>query len=93
MTEYSEDFTGVVVAFEPEIIYDNLSKVISDAGMKQYHVTETTKYAHVTFFFNGGIEEPNKEEKRALVDSVNVKNFAEFPEMRREKLQKMQLKQ
>ena len=82
MTEYSEDFKGVVVAFEPEIIYDNLSKVISDAGLKQYHVTETTKYAHVTFFFNGGIEEANKEEKRALVDSVNVKNFADFPEMR-----------
>jgi len=82
MTEYSEDFKGLKIAFEPEIIKDNLSKVIADAGLKQYHITETTKYAHVTFFFNGGIEAPNKNEERKLIESINVKNFADYPEMR-----------
>ena len=82
MAEYSEDFKGLYVAFEPEVIKDNLSKVVADSGLKQYHVTETTKYAHVTFFFNGGIEEVNKGEERILVDSINVKNFADYPEMR-----------
>ena len=82
MTEYSEDFSGVEVAFKPEVVNDNLSTVISSAGLKQFHVTETTKYAHVTFFFNGGIEAPNKGEDRKLIDTYNVKNFAEFPRMR-----------
>ena len=82
MTEYSADFKGVLVAYPPEKIHDNLSAIISKAGMKQFHTSETTKYAHVTFFFNGGIEEANPGEDRKLIDSYNVKNFAEVPEMR-----------
>lgn len=82
MTEYSSDFEGVLVAYPPEKIENNLSAIISQSGMKQFHVSETTKYAHVTFFFNGGIEEPYLNEDRKLIDSYNVKNFSEFPQMK-----------
>ena len=92
MTEYSENFKGLHVAFEPEIIKDNLSAIISEHKMKQFHVTETTKYAHVTFFFNGGIEEAYKEEQRKLIDSVNAKNFADYPEMRAKEITEEVLK-
>ena len=82
MTEYSADFTGVLVAYPPEKIENNLSNIISKNGLKQFHVSETTKYAHVTFFFNGGIEKPNKEETRKLVDSIDVQDFSSVPNMR-----------
>lgn len=82
MTEYSSDFKDVLIAFGPDKVEDNLSFQIAQAGLKQFHVSETTKYAHVTFFFNGGIEQPNKNEKRVLVDTIDVKSFAEYPEMR-----------
>lgn len=82
MTEYSSDFEDVIVAYPPEKIKDNLSAIISENGLKQFHITETTKYAHVTFFFNGGIESPYVNEERKLVDSHNVKDFACVPEMR-----------
>ncbi len=82
MTEYSSDFTGVLVAYPPEKVTNNLSKLISDKGLKQFHVAETTKYAHVTFFFNGGIEKEYKNETRKLIDSINVKDFSEYPQMR-----------
>lgn len=82
MTEYSSDFKGVLVAYPPEIIEDNLSSILSKNGLKQFHTSETTKYAHVTFFFNGGIEKAYKGEDRKLIDSVNVKDFSEYPNMR-----------
>jgi len=68
--------------YPPKIVEDNLSCLISQAGMKQYHISETTKYAHVTFFFNGGIEEAYQGEDRQLIDSYNDKNFAAHPQMR-----------
>lgn len=82
MTEYSADFKDILVAYPPEKVTENLSKIISDADLTQFHTSETTKYAHVTFFFNGGIEQSYKNEDRKLVDSHNVKNFAETPNMR-----------
>ncbi len=82
MTEYSADFKGLIVAYPPEKIKNNLSYIISKQGFQQFHVTETTKYAHVTFFFNGGIEEPNMGEDRKLIDSINVQDYSEYPEMR-----------
>lgn len=82
LTEYSADFKDVLVAYPPEKIENNLSKIISDNGLKQLHISETTKYAHVTFFFNGGIEEAYKNEERKLIDSVNVKDFSSVPNMR-----------
>lgn len=82
MTEYSSDFEDVLVAFGPDKVEDNLSAIVAQAGLKQFHISETTKYAHVTFFFNGGLEKANKNEDRFLIDSIDVKNFAEVPEMR-----------
>lgn len=82
MTEYSSDFKNVLVAFGPDKVEDNLSYQIAKAGLKQFHISETTKYAHVTFFFNGGIEKPNKNEERVLIDTIDVKSFADYPEMR-----------
>ena len=82
MTEYSKDFENVLIAYPPEKITNNLSAIISKAGLKQFHVSETTKYAHVTFFFNGGIEKANKNEDRLLIDSINVQDFSTVPQMR-----------
>ncbi len=82
MTEYSKDFKDVLIAYPPENVEDNLSAIISNYGLKQFHTSETTKYAHVTFFFNGGIEKAYKGEDRKLIDSVDVKNFSEVPNMR-----------
>lgn len=82
MTEYSSDFTGVLVAYPPEVIVNNLSHLISVAGKRQFHVSETTKYAHVTFFFNGGIEKANDGEDRKLIDSIDVQDFSSVPQMR-----------
>lgn len=81
-TEYDAKFKNVYIAFPPENITNNLSKLISDAGLKQFHISETTKYAHVTFFFNGGIEKPYKNEDRKLIESENVLNFASVPQMK-----------
>lgn len=81
-TEYDATFKNVDVAFPPFKIENNLSKIISDANMKQFHISETTKYAHVTFFFNGGIEKPYKNEERKLIESANVLSFASIPQMR-----------
>lgn len=81
-TEYDASFKNVQIAFEPFKIEDNLSRVISDANLKQFHISETTKYAHVTFFFNGGIEKAYKGEERKLIESANVLSFASLPQMR-----------
>ncbi len=82
MTEYDATFKNVIVAFPPEKIEDNLSEVISKAGLKQFHTSETTKYAHVTFFFNGGIEKAYKGEDRKLIESENVQDFSKTPKMK-----------
>lgn len=86
MTEYSETFKDVLVAFKPQKITENLSAIISKNGLKQFHVSETTKYAHVTFFFNGGIEKPYKGEVRKLIDTIDVKSFDEYPSMRADEI-------
>ena len=82
MTEYDEKLKNVVIAYPPEKIENNLSAIISQKGMKQFHISETTKYAHVTFFFNGGIEKPNKNENRKLIESENVQDFSQTPNMK-----------
>lgn len=82
MTEYDSTFENVHVAYPPEKIENNLSAIISKNGLKQYHISETTKYAHVTFFFNGGIEEAYVGEDRKLIESENVLNFASVPKMK-----------
>ena len=82
MTEYSADLKDLNIIYPPTIIEDNLASVISQNGMKQFHTSETTKYAHVTFFVNGGIEKPYPNEDRKLIDSINVKDFSKYPKMR-----------
>jgi len=85
MVEY-EEALPVEIAFPPEHIEHPLARVISDAGLKQFHVAETDKYAHVTFFFNGGVEKAYKGEKRELVPSKHVSSYAKTPEMSAEKI-------
>ncbi len=80
MTEYSKDFDYPVL-FKEELPDNVLAKVVSDAGLNQFHTSETEKYAHVTFFFNGGVEEPFINETRVLVPSPNVKTYDLKPEM------------
>lgn len=80
MTEYDKRFSAAV-AFPPLEISYPLARVISDAGKKQFHVAETEKYAHVTYFFNGGIEQPFPGEERKLVASLKNIRFDEKPEM------------
>lgn len=82
MTEYSDKLKDLNTMYPPIIVKDNLACVLSENGKTQFHISETTKYAHVTFFFNGGIEKPYKGEERQLIDSINVKDFSEYPKMR-----------
>ena len=86
MQEYAKELSHLNTIYPPKIIEDNLSYLVSNAGFKQYHISETTKYAHVTFFFNGGIEKQYEGEVRQLIDSYNDKNFAVHPKMRAEEI-------
>lgn len=80
MTNYDDKFKYQVL-FENENIKNTLSEVISKANLTQLHVAETEKYAHVTFFLNGGKEEPVLNETRILVPSPKVKTYDEMPQM------------
>ncbi len=80
MTEYKKGLP-TLVAFPPKEIGWPLAKVISQAGYKQLHVAETEKYAHLTYFLNGGQELPFEGEERILVPSPSVSHYDEIPEM------------
>jgi len=80
MTQYDESFDYPVM-FQKEVPQNTLAQVISRAGLTQLHTAETEKYAHVTFFLNGGIEEPFENETRVLIPSPNVKTYDEKPQM------------
>ncbi len=80
MTQYDETFE-LPIAFKPQHLTNILGEVISNAGIKQLRTAETEKYAHVTFFFNGGVEEPFKNEVRTLVNSPKVATYDLQPEM------------
>ncbi len=80
MTEY-EKRLPVEAAFPPLDINWPLAKVVGEAGLKQLHIAETEKYAHVTYFFNGGTEKPFAGEERMLIASPKVGHFDEAPEM------------
>ena len=79
MTEYEEGLP-VLVAFPPETAR-SLAQAMSEAGWRQFHVAETEKYAHVTYFFNGGIETPWPGEERRLVPSQKVATYDLAPAM------------
>ncbi len=80
MTQYNKEFPYPVI-FEEQTPKNTLAEVISRAGLNQLHTSETEKYAHVTFFFNGGVEEPFMNETRVLVPSPDVKTYDMQPEM------------
>jgi len=80
MTEYEKDLP-VLVAFPPLVIEMPLARVLSEAGLKQLHIAETEKYAHVTYFFNGGQEKIYEGEDRVLVPSPQVTSYDQKPAM------------
>lgn len=80
MTLYDKTLSAEVM-FPPERPTVNLASIISDAGLKQFHCSETEKYAHVTFFFNSGREEPYAGEDRLVIDSPKVETYDLKPEM------------
>ena len=80
MTQYDASFPYPVL-FPKEAPKHTLAEVISRAGLRQLHTAETEKYAHVTFFFNGGVEEPVEGESRVLIPSPQVKTYDLQPEM------------
>ena len=81
MTPYDPTFKNVHVIFEKENVKDTLAEYLSSKGLKQLHIAETEKYAHVTFFFNGGHEAPFEGEDRILVPSPKVATYDLKPEM------------
>ena len=81
MTPYDATFTGVHILFNKENVENTLGEVVSKAGLKQLRIAETEKYAHVTFFFNGGREAPFEGESRILVPSPKVATYDLQPEM------------
>ena len=80
LTEYDSTIE-CPVAFPPQNLENTLGEVLSANGLKQLRLAETEKYAHVTFFFNGGIEEANEGEERLLISSPNVSTYNLKPEM------------
>lgn len=80
-TEYDITIPNKEVAFKPQKLTNTLGTYISSLGLKQLRTAETEKYAHVTFFFNGGVEEPNPNEDRWLVPSPKVATYDLQPEM------------
>lgn len=80
MTQYEESIDSPV-AFQAEYLKDTLGEVVSKAGLRQLRIAETEKYAHVTFFFNGGREEPSLGEDRVLIPSPKVATYDLQPEM------------
>jgi len=81
MTEYDATMPGVLVAYPPQSLERPLGQVLSEAGLKQLRIAEYTKYAHVTFFLNGGRETVYPGEDRILIDSPNVPTYDLQPEM------------
>ena len=80
MTQYNKSFSYPVM-FPKDAPKNTLAEVISNAGLSQLHTAETEKYAHVTFFLNGGVDEPFLNETRVLIPSPKVKTYDEKPEM------------
>lgn len=80
-TVYDAEFKGLEVAFPKTPLKNTLGEYLAKRGLKQLRIAETEKYAHVTFFFNGGVEEPNAGEQRDLIPSPKVATYDLQPEM------------
>ncbi len=85
MTEYDRAF-GLPLAFGPEDVKNSLAEVLARAGVRNLRIAETEKYAHVTYFLNGGVEKPFPLEERALIPSSKVATYDLEPEMRAAKI-------
>ena len=81
LTSYGDDFAGLPVAFGPQSIRQSFGEYISGLGLAQLRIAETEKYAHVTYFFNGGVEAAYPGEDRILVPSPKVATYDQKPEM------------
>lgn len=82
MTQYDVTFNNLLdVAYKPQSYDNTLGEYLSKQGLKQFRIAETQKYAHVTFFFNGGVEAANPNEDRILIDSPKIATFDMKPEM------------
>ncbi|MDP2685229.1 MAG: 2,3-bisphosphoglycerate-independent phosphoglycerate mutase [bacterium] len=80
MTEYEKEIP-VIVAYPPVVVHNSLAQAISDRGLKQFHIAETEKYAHITYFLNGTVEEPFEGEERMIIPSPKVASYVTVPEM------------
>ena len=81
LTQYDITMPRVKVAYPPQSLTNTLGEYLAGMGLTQLRIAETEKYAHVTFFFNGGVEEPNKNEDRVLINSPKVPTYDLQPEM------------
>ena len=81
MTQYDASMPNVHVAFKPQTLTNTFGEIVSKLGLKQLRIAETEKYAHVTFFFNGGVEKVYDGEDRILVNSPKVATYDMQPEM------------
>lgn len=81
MTLYDKTIENVKIAYEPQNLKNTLGEYVSKKGLNQLRIAETEKYAHVTFFFNGGVEAPNTNEDRVLIPSPKVATYDLKPEM------------
>jgi len=81
MTQYDKTFEDVHIAYKPQSLKNTLGEYLAAIGKKQFRIAETEKYAHVTFFFNGGVEQPNEGEDRVLIPSPKVATYDLQPEM------------
>ena len=81
MTRYDATFQNVEIAFPPQSLDNTLGQVFAKRNLRQLRIAETEKYAHVTFFFNGGVEKPNEGEDRILIPSPKVATYDLKPEM------------
>lgn len=81
MTQYDKTFKNVHVAYKPQSLANTLGEYLAKNGKRQFRIAETEKYAHVTFFFNGGVEKPNEGEDRFLIPSPKVATYDLKPEM------------
>ena len=80
-TVYDAEYKNVAIAFPKQSLHNTLGEYLAKMGKKQLRIAETEKYAHVTFFFNGGVEEPNENEVRVLINSPKVATYDLQPEM------------
>jgi len=80
-TSYDQTFEFANVAFPPQVLNNTMGEWISKQGLNQFRIAETEKYPHVTYFFNGGVETPNKGEERTVIPSPKVATYDLQPEM------------